>query len=269
MSDANGSGKQPSAKARGSGTVQSVERALSILSAVAFSEEPLGVREIARRTELKPPTAHAIIKTLKRMRYLEDGGSGGHACRLGISSMLLSIGRGQELIGRFRKLAMPVIDKLGDEFHETVLFAALLGDSGYSVASLVPNRSLAVVVQSSYFIDNPHRMAVGKVLLSMADLHTRTSYCRREFRSSTCDAAVSLKAELASISISGFGEADNIDGLGVYGVAVPVFGVPGVPLAIAVSMPLCRCNAELKAKMKRLLKKYSGELQKALESGVS
>lgn len=66
-------------------TVQSVTRALRILEAVAESASGIGVRELARKSELKAPTAHGLIKTLAAEGYLsQEESSGkyylGHRC---------------------------------------------------------------------------------------------------------------------------------------------------------------------------------------------
>ncbi len=112
-------------------------------------------------------------------------------------------------------------------------------------------------------------MAVGKVLFSMAEPRIVDSYCRKEFGHVSSEKAISFKAELAAAAVSGFAEAENVDGSGVYGASMPVNGVPGVPFALAISMPLARFAGDSKSRMKRPLRKYSQELEASFKNAIS
>ena len=55
----------------GSELVQSVQRSLDIVEAVAQSDSGLTLRQLAEDLGLKPPTVHSLAKTLVARRYLE------------------------------------------------------------------------------------------------------------------------------------------------------------------------------------------------------
>jgi len=241
-------------------SVQSVDRALKILSSVAFSEKPLGVREIARRCGLKPSTAYSLIKTLRASNYIESS-QAGRKCKLGVSAILLSVGKAQEFLSMFHDVSYPIIDQFYEEFPGNIGLYALLGDNVFSISNVVAKSPGTYTMREGLFIRDPHQIASGRMLFSMAEPRVVASFCRKCFGRAASEEAVKFKAALASIAVCGYAEGENLGDSGSYAASAPVNGVKGVPLALGVSIPVSQMESDSKTKMKRLLLDYSRKME--------
>ncbi len=71
--------------------IQSLQRALNIMNCVAAAHGWIGVREIARNTDLKVTTAQQLLKTLQAENYL-DFDESSRRYRIGLAALMLSEG---------------------------------------------------------------------------------------------------------------------------------------------------------------------------------
>ena len=71
--------------------VQSVERALMLLNQVAWHGDWVGLRELARGTGLKVPTAQNLLKTLQAYGFLEFD-ERMRRYRIGLAALRLVVG---------------------------------------------------------------------------------------------------------------------------------------------------------------------------------
>jgi len=65
-------GEETKSTAQAARTVQSLERAFSILEAIAGSDQPLSLAELSRVTGLHTSTAFHLIKTLILLGYVRQ-----------------------------------------------------------------------------------------------------------------------------------------------------------------------------------------------------
>src|SRR6201992_779072 len=102
--------------------VQSLERALDLLEALATTDE-LGVSDIAARTGLVPSTAHRLLGTLvARGDAAQNPASG----RYLIGYKLLELTNGlHDRIGRLRTAARPHLEAIQQETGETTNLVVL------------------------------------------------------------------------------------------------------------------------------------------------
>ncbi|HYT96449.1 MAG TPA: helix-turn-helix domain-containing protein, partial [Casimicrobiaceae bacterium] len=67
-------GRTPAKPGTTTNHVQSLTRGLSILECLAKAEGGLTLTDVAHRAELAPSTAHRLLSTLERMRYVYQAG---------------------------------------------------------------------------------------------------------------------------------------------------------------------------------------------------
>jgi IclR family acetate operon transcriptional repressor len=98
------------------GLVQSVDRAMALLDALGEDEEGYRLRDLSIRTGLSPSTAHRLLTTLEKRRFVEFDKSEG----------LWHVGRQTFAIGsafvrrrNFVAPALPFLRRLRDLTHET------------------------------------------------------------------------------------------------------------------------------------------------------
>lgn len=110
--------------------VKSLRKALSILDAVAASDRPVSVAEIALQAGIARPTAHRLIQTLVAEGYLTEGAEGRYVIGfavLPLAANLLDKNRMRlESLPHLHALALKTGERvnLGILYHDRVLYLA-------------------------------------------------------------------------------------------------------------------------------------------------
>lgn len=191
---------------RPSDLIQSVSRALRILEVVGASPGGVSPKAVARRCQLRLPTAYHLMRTLGYEGYLSRLPSGDYVL-------------GLEIADRFRDLMSalarpPQADAVLRRVAETT------GQSAY-LARFVDGRVVIVhVVEAPHsppledlipgFDEGAHATALGKALLSTLDRLDRAAYLReaglRPFTPRTVAEPTALEGELAAVTDGVFTE---------------------------------------------------------------
>ena len=98
--------------------IQSVERALHLLTLIATEREPLGVRDVARRSGLTVPTAQNLLKTLAASGFLHFD-ERERKYRVGVAALLLA--DAADPVACIRSFAHPFVERLQAETRTTVV----------------------------------------------------------------------------------------------------------------------------------------------------
>ena len=231
--------------------VQSVDRALDVLEALADCDGAAGLSEIAARTGLPYGTIHRLLRTLLDRGYVRQEADrryalGGALVRLG--------GAAERLVGSW---ARPYLEQVAALSGETANLAVLEGDFVVYVAQAASQRRLRMFTEVGRRV-LPHSTAVGKVLLAYrpdaAAVLTRTGLPRRTPH--TITSLEAMLAELAAVRERGYALDLGEEELGVHCLAVPVFDGDGVIASMSVSGPAERIDAlpreELAADLRRI-----------------
>lgn len=142
--------------------VQTLERSLDILEALAQANEPLGVTEIGNRISLHKSTVHRIIQTLCYRGYVEKEKQS-ERYRIGIKIVELGMRFLNNL--EIRKVAAPYLAELAKMLDEVVNL--VLPDDGEVVYIDRTESSHVVSMQSKVGRRAPmHCTAVGKAILA-------------------------------------------------------------------------------------------------------
>jgi IclR family acetate operon transcriptional repressor len=232
--------------------IQSVERALLILDAVAREETWVGVREIARRTGLKAPTAQQLLKTLQNRAYLEFDPQQ-RKYRIGLAAALLA--RGGDPLAKLGDFIRPHLDRLFEAYGETVL-ALTYRERAFRIAACRPSLKLLTVIPppAGAVVEQPLAWASGRLLLAAQPEEVQRQYAQD---------AEALE-HLRRIATAGFAETRDLEGSGVVALAVLVRRREEPLLALGWSVPLCRFTNDLRARVLTDLREVAAAAEQAL-----
>ena len=239
--------------------VQSVEKALALLNAVARHGDWIGVRDLARMTGLKPPTAQQLLKTLQKTGYLEVD-ENIRRYRIGTAAMLL--GGSIDRSARLTNFVKPHVDAIYEEFKETTVALSL--DRGVFRAIYFRQcvKELASSAPSQEDVENPHVMACGQALLAWLPPEQLSEYIHRHGIKDEAKFAASMER----VRSQGFAELIDYNKSGVAAYAASSFDATGRPvLSIGWSIPLARFSEDLKSKVVKRL----GDTAKAIDGSLS
>jgi IclR family acetate operon transcriptional repressor len=222
---------------RSPGSVQSVDRALALLEALAGAGTPLGVGEVAERTGLPPGTAHRLLRSLQLRGYVRRDG----ARKYSVGTAALQLGDAAQR--SLARSARPYLTELVDVSGETANLAVLEGDDVVYVAQVPSPHTLRMFAEVGRHVP-PHSTAVGKVLLAaqprdqVLALLRRTGLPRRT--PSTITDLDAFEQELDAVRRNGWAADDEEQEVGVRCIAVPVGSGERVLAAVSLSGPVER-----------------------------
>jgi IclR family transcriptional regulator, acetate operon repressor len=156
-------GLQPAARANGRGSIQSVDRALGLLEALAEAGGEASLSDLARRTSLNISTCHHLLSTLVNWGYVAKI-PGRRAYALGARVLYL----GQACLRQvdLPRRAQPYIDRINAATGEMVHLAVLQSDN---IVTLLKRESRHAVRVDTGMIgqsDAAHATATGKAMLA-------------------------------------------------------------------------------------------------------
>lgn len=230
-----------SARARTSADgIQSVSRALTILELFGEQRPALTTSEIAQLTGLNRATAYRFCQTLLSLGYLEEMQP--RTFRPGVKA--ISLARAALSSRELPELALPYLRDLRDATGETVNMAIPDGPDVVYVSRLLSDNLLALRL----FVGSrlpAYASSLGRAMLAfLPDDEVAALLDRRELEPITEHTVTDrsrLMAELRRIRAAGYAVNDQQVVLGIRGIAAPIFGVSGRPIAainLSVARPL-------------------------------
>lgn len=222
----------------GATTVQSVDRAVTILELLALHGEA-GTTQLARELGVHKSTASRLVSALERRRLVEQVEERGRY-RLGVGVLKLAGATNARL--DLAKEARPVVRRLASETGETVNLAVLSGGAALYVDQVSGGSTLSSYNWVGQHIPI-HATSNGKVLVSeqhdpelARSLGELTAYTP----ATITDRAV-LDAQLAEVRERGWALATDELDVGLTALAAPVRDAHGdVVASISVSGPTFR-----------------------------
>lgn len=254
--------KEPTGRPRRN--VQSVERALDLLEALAAAEGEVSITSLATRTTLHVSTVHRLLATLLRRGYVRQNPD---TSRYYCGPKLATLAEGRSPYSELRLRARPALASLVSETRETANLTVLDETSALYVET-VPSPQIVRLFTSVGNKVPLHATGSGKAILAWLPAVRRESLLERlELRAHTPRTIVdgaALRRALDEIRERGFSIDDEEYNDGVRCVAVPV-GPLGAPLAaISVSGPASRLSRARLLELAPLLKRTAASLGEAL-----
>jgi len=216
----------------------SLERGLSVLEVLKDSDEPVGVREIARRLKLSAPAIQRLLNTLAEHGYIEQA-TDTRRYRIGHGVLVLAqhILRKDRLIG----LAEPELQGLAAEGCFNAFLGVRCGSAGLYILA-VQSRSPVVIRSSPGERMALHSTALGKALLvglsddAIGEILGDAPL--EQLTPRTVSEPGQLISQLRTAQAIGYTTALDENILGVVSVGAPVRSASGMVIAaISVAYP--------------------------------
>lgn len=227
-----------------SNSIQVIERLTRLLDVIAAQDEPASLKILSAETGLHPSTAFRILASLAEQGFVERTDRGNY--QLGVK--LRQLGNRVSAGTDFRKIALPLMEKLRDELDETINLTVREGDEVVYIERSLAKRMIRVeqVIGSRAPL---HVTAVGKLMLGVQGEAACRSYAKRSklppYTVNTCTTIASLLQD--SLAAAHFGYAyDNEEAeLGVGCIGTLIRDASGQVIAgLSVSAPIERRREE-------------------------
>ena len=246
--------------------VQSVERTLRILEALAEWGHPMSLSEISNRLDLKNSTTHRLLKTLILRGFAQQDPISGKY-KLGIKTF--SIGNTALYTLDIRTVARAFLNSLVLNYKETANLAILDGWDVIYIDQVESEKMVKTIAKLGSRCPS-HCSAVGKVLLSHFPQNKLESYFKEcdleKFTTSTIVSPNLLIDELKNVKKQGFALDLEETEEGIRCVAAPIYNHMGNPAAaIGISGPSNRINlSALKGELAEAVKETAREISSML-----
>lgn len=255
---------------RRTGTSQSLERGLAILSCFSSGRALIGVSELSRELELTRSTTHRYVATLARLGYLQQDAT---TRKYSLGPRVVELGFTAINSMELRHVAAPHLQRLCDETGHTVNMAILDDVDIVYVERFRASRRGQNEIDLDLHVGSrlpAYCTSMGKILLAFLpdgdrdDVLSRIAFDRRGPNTLTSRAA--LLAELRRVRATGVAVNNEELAYGLRSVAVPVVAASGEVVA-AVNLAAHRTMAsldDLVARIGPLLQRTAAEISSQL-----
>lgn len=244
--------------------VQSVVRAMALLEHLeAAGAEGLALQELARRAELKPPTAHNLLRTLEALGYVAQAVD---SRRYALGPRAVSLGRAQTWVERLQRLAMPLVGELQRRVDETVQLTVYRAGRRHTLCSAESAQPLRVGAQQGPD-DRFYDTATGRMLLALLPAAERVRVVAElgPPESRWPAAAADPAAALEGLLTEGHARFEN-RASHVVALAVPVPSpAADCPAALGLYLPEARWNVGREAVLVEALRETASRIALACE----
>lgn len=227
------------APSRSGSGLQTLDRAVSVLTLLRDAGHPMALREIARALQLPPPTAHRLLAALVAHNWVQFDPRT-KVYRLGYG--LLSYAEGLRTTGLL-SLTSPVLQQLSREFGETVTVQIRSGDNRVVIQEIEGTHELRRKIGVGNTLPL-YTSASGRAMLAFLDDGEIDRILGDGIVPHTPKSTVDMsriRQILADVRRTGTAYSVEESALGAGAVAVPIFSAGGaVEASIAMSGPLTR-----------------------------
>lgn len=221
--------------------VQSLVRALSILNALAESEDGMTLTEIAQQVKLPPSTAHRLLTTMQHERYVSFDGE---RTLWFVGVQAFSVGNSFTKNRNLSQIARPYMRALMEESGETVNLAVADGGEVIFLSQVECRKMMRALVTPGRRA-LMHCSGVGKALLAFLpeeELHSVVAlHGLPKITERTLVTQADLEQDLEHSRQRGYALDDEEHAVGLRCVAGVVRDETGLPIAaLSLSGPAAR-----------------------------
>ncbi|MBZ0297710.1 MAG: IclR family transcriptional regulator [Anaerolineae bacterium] len=222
--------------------VKPVHKALQVLMCFQNGEE-LGLTEIRHRVDIPKTTIYRYLFTFCESGFLEHDLQ---TDRYRIGSIIINFATGVDALHQIRSVALPYMQRLRDQFGETVNLGIL---DGYEVVYIA-------MVESPYSLrmqakvdarDSLYSTALGKSLLVFLPDNEIAFHLPSEMILKTKRTITSLDAlreDLSKVRLRGYSIDDEENEVGAYCVGAPILNdQQDILAAVSISGPISRMSS--------------------------
>jgi IclR family pca regulon transcriptional regulator len=200
--------------------VQSLERGLSVIRAFDADHPKLTLSEVAASTGLSRAAARRFLRTLVQLGYMRIDGS-----RFALRPKILELGYAYLSSLTLPEVAMPHLEQLVEQVHESSSVSELDGDDVIYIAR-VPTKRIMTVTISVGTRFPAYATSMGRVLLAAQPDERLDSYLDsvslRGLTGHTITSATALRRELQKIRTQGWALVDQELEEGLRSIAAPI-----------------------------------------------
>lgn len=246
-------------------TVQSVDRALSILEVLSDYEDGMGITEISTKIDLHKSTVHRLLVTLIHKGYVEQN-SNTNKYRLTLKLFEL----GNKAIEKMdiASAAKPYLQQLMEDTNEVVHLVVREGTEIVYIDKVESENKIRM--HSRIGTRSPmYCTSVGKAI--MAHLEEEEINCIwdksdiKRFTEYTILDLETMKKTLEKVRETGYALDEEENELGIRCIGAPIFNHKAEVLgAISVSGPTIRVTKEKIEEFKASILKYSNAISREL-----
>jgi len=154
--------------------INSVLKALDILTLFSTTEPHLGLAEISSRLKMPKSTTYNLLRTLESRGFIEQLENGDYS--IGIAPIVLS--QSTRVNVELRDRAAPRLRELADVCHESIYLAVREGDNVLYIYAIESKHRL--MARSAIGERVPmHCTAIGKAILAQLPMDEITAYAQR------------------------------------------------------------------------------------------
>jgi IclR family pca regulon transcriptional regulator len=214
--------------------VQSLERGLAVIRAFDADHPMLTLSEVAASTGLSRAAARRFLRTLVQLGYMRTEGS-----RFALRPKILELGYAYLSSLTLPEVAMPHLEQLVEQVHESSSVSELDGDDVIYIAR-VPTKRIMTVTISVGTRFPAYVTSMGRVLLAAQPPDRLDAYLEatslRGLTGHTITNPADLRQELSKIRNQGWALVDQELEEGLRSIAAPIRDADGhVIAAINVS----------------------------------
>ena len=217
------------------GTSQSLERGLAILSSFHSERALIGVSELSRELELSRSTAHRYVATLAKLGYLQQDAD---SKRYRLGPKVLDLGFSAINSMDVREISAPYLRQLSDETGFTVNLAILDGPDVVYIERCRTAGPGQREIDLNLHVGSrlpAYCTAMGKAILAFVPHERLEAIIERiEFvprGPNTLTSAAAFRAELEKIRVSGIAVNDEELAYGLRSIAAPIHSHAGEVVA--------------------------------------
>jgi len=207
--------------------VQSLERGLSVIRAFDADHPKLTLSEVAASTGLSRAAARRFLRTLVQLGYMRSDGS-----RFALRPKILELG--YAYLSTLPEVAMPHLEQLVEQVHESSSVCELDGDDVIYIAR-VPTKRIMTVTISVGTRFPAYATSMGRVLLAAQPDERLDEYLEsaslRGLTGHTITSATALRRELRKIRSQGWALVDQELEEGLRSIAAPIRDADGQVIA--------------------------------------
>lgn len=231
-------------KAKSDSRIQVIDRAALLLDSISRYSMPVSLKALSADTNLASSTAFRILHSLIDNNFVERDSKGKYQ----LSGRLIRLSSHQNTVIDFRKVATPYMEKLRDQFGETINLTTREGDVVIYVEKAIPDRMMHVqqIIGSRAPL---HVTGVGKMMLGREGIEGIRGYVQRtnlpSYTRKTFSTLDSLAAESKLCFEQGYAYDNEEAEIGVGCIGVLLYDKYGEVVAgLSVSAPIQRRKDE-------------------------
>ncbi len=223
--------------------VNTADKVMDILEAIASQGQGVGTRELSRKLEMNVATVHNIARTLQSRGYLRQDPK---TKRFEIGTRLMLMSRHSQYLNALHVAGKAVVEKVASELDESIMLVAM--DHGHVVnLQYIPGSGALRVAEPDDVTEVAHCTASGKLMLAQMSRDELVSYLDRYKLKSHTPRTITrrqdLVTELNQIREKGFSLSCDELCDGVSALAVPILDPwDKVVAAIGAGVPSVRLS---------------------------